>query len=87
MRAIVSISASGSLSASSMSNTSMPANFLNRQPLPSITGLLASGPMLPRPSTAVPLVITATRLAREVSSSTCDGSSKIAMQASATPGE
>jgi hypothetical protein len=50
----------------SMSNTSMPANFWNSTPLPSITGLPASGPMLPRPSTAVPLVITATRLPRAV---------------------
>jgi len=48
----------------SMSNTSMPANFLNSTPLPSITGLAASGPMSPRPSTAVPLVTTATRLPR-----------------------
>ena len=37
------MSSSGSFSAISMSNTSMPANFLNRQPLPSITGLPASG--------------------------------------------
>ena len=57
---------SGSVSSISMSNTSMPANFLNRQPLPSITGLPASGPMLPSPSTAVPLVMTATRLPRAV---------------------
>ena len=42
-RAMVSISLSGSCSSSSMSKTSMPANFLNRQPLPSITGLPASG--------------------------------------------
>jgi len=49
-----------------MSNTSTPANFLNRQPLPSMTGLPASGPMSPRPSTAVPLVMTPTRLPREV---------------------
>ena len=60
--AMVSTSLSGSVSSISMSNTSMPANFLNRQPLPSITGLPASAPMLPRPSTAVPLEITATRL-------------------------
>ena len=53
----------------SMSNTSMPANFLNRTALPSITGLEASGPILPRPSTAVPLVTTATRFCRMVSSS------------------
>ena len=56
----------GSVSSTSMSKTSMPANFLNRQPLPSITGLPASAPMLPSPSTAVPLLITATRLLRDV---------------------
>ena len=64
--AITSTSLAGSFSATSMSNTSMPANFLKSTALPSITGLEASGPMLPRPSTAVPLVITATRLPREV---------------------
>ena len=42
----------------------MPANFLNSTALPSITGLAASGPIAPRPSTAVPLLITPTRLPR-----------------------
>ena len=46
-----------------MSKTSMPANFLNRHPLPSITGLPASGPMLPSPSTAVPFVTTRDQVA------------------------
>ena len=41
----------------------MPANFLNRTALPSITGLAARAPILPRPSTAVPLVITADQVA------------------------
>ena len=50
----------------SMSNTSMSANRLNRTALPSITGLAASGPRLPSPSTAVPLLTTATRLPRAV---------------------
>ncbi|KLN54409.1 esterase YbfF [Variovorax paradoxus] len=36
-------------------NASMPANFLKRQALPSMTGLPARAPMLRRPSTAVPL--------------------------------
>ncbi len=85
--AIASTSLSGSDSASSMSNTSMPANFLKRHPLPSITGLAASGPMLPSPSTAVPLVTTPTRLPREVYFCASSGSSWIAMQAAATPGE
>jgi hypothetical protein len=56
----------GSRSSISMSNTSMPANFLNRTALPSITGLLASAPIAPSPSTAVPFEITPTRLPREV---------------------
>ena len=47
---------------SSMSNTSMSANLLNRTPLPSMTGLPASAPISPSPSTAVPFVTTATRL-------------------------
>ncbi len=85
--AMWSISLSGSGSASSMSKTSMPANFLNSTPLPSITGLAASGPMLPRPSTAVPLVTTATRLARAVRREAAAGSATIASQAAATPGE
>jgi len=55
--------------------------------LPSITGLPASGPILPRPSTAVPLVITPTRLPRAVISLAMAGSAMIASQACATPGE
>ncbi|MNI23451.1 hypothetical protein D3C73_770390 [compost metagenome] len=85
--AMMSTSLSGSFSSTSMSNTSMPANFWNSTPLPSITGLPASAPMLPRPSTAVPLEITATRLPRAVSSLACCGSALIASQAYATPGE
>src|SRR3981189_1059317 len=65
--AMWSISLSRSFSAISMSNTSMPANFLNSTPLPSITGLAASGPMAPSPRTAGPLVTTATTLGRAVS--------------------
>ena len=38
----------------------IPAKLLNNTALPSITGILASGPMLPKPNTAVPSVITAT---------------------------
>ena len=63
---MMSTSLSGSFSFTSMSNTSMPANFLNNTPLPSMTGLAASGPMSPKPSTAVPLVMTATKLPRLV---------------------
>ncbi len=39
----------------------MPANCLNKIPLPSMTGFEAKGPMLPNPKTAVPFEITATR--------------------------
>ncbi len=85
--AIMSTSLSGSFSASSMSKTSMPENFLNRQALPSITGLAASGPMLPRPSTAVPLVTTPTRLLRDVIVAAMPASATMALQAAATPGE
>ncbi len=85
--AMMSTSLSGSRSSTSMSNTSMPANFWNSTPLPSITGLAASGPIDPRPSTAVPLVITPTRLPRAVSVETSSGSATMASQAAATPGE
>ena len=36
--------------------------LLNNNPFPSITGLDASGPIFPSPKTAVPFVITATKL-------------------------
>ncbi len=85
--AMMSTSLSGSFSATSMSNTSIPANFWNSTPLPSMTGFPASGPMSPRPSTAVPLEITATRLPRAVYSLALAGSAAISSQANATPGE
>ena len=44
----------------------MSANILNNKAFPSITGLDASGPISPRPKTAVPLVITATKFPLEV---------------------
>ncbi len=56
------MNSSGSWVSSSMSKTSMSAKRLKQDALPSITGLPARAPMLPRPSTAVPLLITATRL-------------------------
>ena len=43
-------------------------NSLNSRHLPSMTGMPAAGPMSPSPSTAVPSVLTATRLPRLVSS-------------------
>ena len=77
----------GSVQSISMSNTSMPANFLNSTPFPSMTGLEACGPMLPRPSTAVPFEITATKLPLAVYRYTLSWFSAISLQGSATPGE
>ena len=85
--ATVSTTRSTVSAAISMSNTSMPANFLNRTALPSITGFDASGPILPSPSTAVPFDTTATRLPRIVSDAASAGSAAIARHAAATPGE
>ena len=45
----------------SMSNTSISEKILNNNPLPSMTGFDASGPISPNPKTAVPFVITATK--------------------------
>ena len=66
MAQMISANFSGSGWSSSISKQSMFANFLKRTALPSITGLEASAPMLPRPSTAVPFDTTATRLPRAV---------------------
>ena len=53
---------SGSLVRRQIGNASTPPNSLNRTALPSITGIAASGPMSPRPSTALPSETTATVL-------------------------
>ena len=82
----MSTSLSGSRSLISMSKQSRPENFLNSTALPSITGFAASGPIAPRPSTAVPLVTTATRLPRAVSVDASRGSRTISSHAAATPG-
>nr|GFD48683.1 hypothetical protein [Tanacetum cinerariifolium] len=74
------INSSGSSASISMSKQSMPANFLNNTPLPSITGFEAAGPMLPRPSTAVPLEITATKLPLAVYLYTSSGFLAMALQ-------
>ena len=65
---------------------STPPNCLNSTALPSITGIAARGPMLPRPSTADPSVTTATVCDVQVYSSTRPGSAAIASQTRATPG-
>ena len=62
----VRMNSSASCVSTSMSKTSMSANVLKSSPFPSMTGLPASAPMSPRPSTAVPLEMTATRLVFEV---------------------
>ena len=56
----------GSLVSRQMGKASTPAKALNSSALPSITGRPALGPMSPRPSTAVPLVTTATMLPLQV---------------------
>ena len=61
IRVIISASCSGSLQSISISIASRPDNALMRAALPSITGLDAAAPVLPKPNTAVPLVMTATK--------------------------
>ena len=60
--ATVLTNSSTSLVLTQSGNASTPPNSLNSAHLPSITGIPASGPISPRPSTAEPSVITATRL-------------------------
>ena len=64
----------------------MLANSLNNIALPSITGMAASGPMLPSPSTADPSLTTATELCLMVSVLALRVSAAIASQTRATPG-
>ena len=56
-----SINFSGSFESISISKTSIPAKILKSNAFPSMTGFDAFGPMSPRPKTAVPFDITATR--------------------------
>ncbi len=77
---------SGSFVARQIGHASTPPNSLNSIALPSITGIAASGPMSPRPSTAVPSLTTATVLLLIVRFQTFAGSSAIAVQTRATPG-
>ena len=56
----------GSVSSSRIGTALTPTSVENSAALPSMTGRPASAPMLPRPSTAVPLVTTATELPRLV---------------------
>src|SRR2546423_961376 len=59
-RVTVSTISSGSLVSRHSGKASTPANSLKSMALPSITGMAASGPMSPSPSTAVPSETTAT---------------------------
>ena len=59
-RTIVSTISSGSLVSSTIGIESSPPKVLNSALLPSITGSEAAAPMSPRPSTALPSLITAT---------------------------
>ena len=77
---------STSLVSTQSGKASTPANSLNSIALPSITGIAASGPMSPSPSTAVPSETTATVLPLMVSAHAFGGSSLIAMETRATPG-
>ena len=58
---------SGSLERMHSGKASTSANALNSAHFPSMTGIPASGPISPSPSTAVPSVTTATRLDLRVS--------------------
>ena len=60
------MTSSGSVAVTSISMESTSAKRLKRTLLPSITGLEARAPRLPRPRMAVPFEITATRLPLEV---------------------
>ena len=62
----VSTISSGSLVANTIGIESSPPNVLNSALLPSITGSEASGPISPRPSTAVPSLTTTTRRLAQV---------------------
>ena len=64
----------------------MSPKRLNNAALPSITGSAASGPMLPRPSTAEPSVITAMLFRLIVSRRASSGFLAMARQTRATPG-
>ena len=87
MRLTVSTKASTSLVSTSISIPSISAKILNNKLLPSITGFEAKGPMSPKPSTAVPVDITATTFPLAVYLYTSLGFFSISKQGSATPGE
>ena len=77
---------SGSLVSRQSGNASTPPNSLNSIALPSMTGIAASGPMSPSPSTALPSETTATVLRLIVYWKALSRSCAIALQTRATPG-
>ena len=87
MACTVRMKVSGSRPSISMSKASIPANTLKSMLLPSMTGLAASGPMSPSPSTAVPFVTIATRLPLPVKRYASSASAATARAGAATPGE
>ena len=86
MRITVSTISSTSLVLRQIGKASTSANSLNSIALPSITGMAASGPMSPSPSTAVPSETTATVFALIVYLKAFWRFSAIAVQTRATPG-
>ncbi len=77
---------SASVVSRQIGKASMSPKRLNSAALPSMTGIAASGPMLPSPSTAVPSVTTATVLRLMVRRRASSGLSTMAWQILATPG-
>ena len=67
-----------SVVARQIGQASTPPNSLKRRAFPSITGIAASGPMSPSPSTAVPSLTTATVLRLIVRFHAASGSTAIA---------
>ncbi len=83
----VRMNSSTFLVSSSMSKQSMSAYILKSRPLPSMTGLPARAPISPSPRTAVPLLMTATRLPLAVYLYASSSFFSMARHGSATPGE
>ena len=77
---------SGSFVSRQIGNASTSANSLKSIALPSMTGIAASGPMSPRPSTAEPSETTATVFFLIVNSKAFWRSAAISWQTRATPG-
>ena len=86
MLATVLTKSSISLCLTSISMAFTFAKRLNSRAFPSMTGLEAKGPKLPRPNIAVPFDITATRLPLMVYLYASSGFLAISRTGSATPG-